>query len=51
MKKCCGQTYPDDYVYCTQCGKKLVEDFFGELFTEKDESFFVLFSPIKKVEA
>jgi predicted amidophosphoribosyltransferase len=44
MKRCCGQKYPDSYNYCTQCGKKLETDFFGELFTEKDEDAFKLFS-------
>jgi hypothetical protein len=61
MKKCCGQTYPDNYNFCTKCGAKLDsfwgklstdedKDFMGDLFTEKDLDFFVLFREPKKVE-
>lgn len=54
MKYCCGRKYPDNYTYCTQCGKKLEVDFFGELgtnkdtlFTDADKDAFKLFSEVK----
>jgi hypothetical protein len=36
----CNVIYPGTPKYCTRCGKKLIDELFGELFTKKDADFF-----------